>query len=1057
MLNFLNSNSSRVISFGAGTFHFKTFYSSALLSHIDHNQFMDNHQRKLILSTISLSNQANPVIYTSISGVYDNFDINFLSQRKDSFPWTSVNVISKLDSNYSNYYAKDLGLVFKDNKNVYIFNLTLIDLIDIIKGKDINIDVCKEIINSGVFIFEGYDWSEIVDTFLKEGIIITGGLGTKRHIISPTHFRLMKVLFALDINFSLLSYYYNHVSYLLTKDKNSFVHNKSTIKTNIQSKRSYSTSTNLGFKERSYSSDINYERKSFLFDYSPVFMGVEEIFKSNKSPYEKQQEIEKLLNDSWFNLYINNLGSSEFNKEYVKLLSTHIINFSNSLSIYLQNIKNKKLKHLEPLLNLPVNVTSLIIFKVLFPVLFRGEEINKTTLIIKIGKNIFTRWSKEEYNKIRLVSSEIEDYSTYKDNLNFSDKEFLNIGDLVFNIILNNNPIFHVNIDNSDPLNTKLMVSPEIKVREMFERKLEIIGFKLPMVCPPVKWSKDCYGGYLNNNNEYEPLIKPSRKSGLKTKYNHNKEDIFNSVNYMSQIPYCINKDVLNFILDNYQNLGLKSNLHPLTSKYYSFSYKNKSEIETHNSLFYLQKNIIGLAKLLTNIEEFYFPIELDWRGRIYCQSNYITFQGNELAKSLILFKNGKTLNNNGLYYLKVYGANLYGIDKESFKDRIKWVENNHQNILNMDLNFILKASEPIIFIAFCFEYRNYINNPDNFISRLPIMLDASCNGLQHLSAMVGENTIAKNVNLLESDPNIRPNDFYQFCLDLINKKLIELSTKNSMYIRLSKINLTRAIIKRSIMTVPYNVTKIGISLQLEEYFDWVKVDNQNLLKPKWHSEDSNIYINKKELYALSELIHNTLYDEHPLLKGLVKYLTEIAELLFKLGLPIIWNTPSGLIVKQKYNKFKKLRVKASLSKSSTYTILVPTDEIDLSKQKAGFMPNLIHSMDASNICLMINYLIKDNHYINLFTVHDCFASTADSIQTINIVVRLAFLKLYSDSKYLNKLHNFYCEYIIDNGFIIDNNIVYNSSGDQFNLPTPPISNNLDLNNVLNKAIYFIN
>ena len=53
------------------------------------------------------------------------------------------------------------------------------------------------------------------------------------------------------------------------------------------------------------------------------YMAVEEVLKSNKTPYEKQVDIERLLNDSWFNLYINNLGSSEHNKEYVKLLSSH--------------------------------------------------------------------------------------------------------------------------------------------------------------------------------------------------------------------------------------------------------------------------------------------------------------------------------------------------------------------------------------------------------------------------------------------------------------------------------------------------------------------------------------------------------------------------------------------------------------------------------------------------------------------------------------------------------------------------------------------------------------
>lgn len=1034
----------------------RSFSTSSINNVINHNDFLNNHRRKFIISTFSISNQFNPVVYASITGLDDNFDLKSLSQRRDIVSWNSVIIISKFNHGYSEYKAKDLSLVFNNKIKVLFYNLTLDELFIIIKNNKDNTDIVKEIINSGLFLFEGYDWNEIVEVFLENGIFLTGGLGTKRHIISPTQFRLMNVLMFLNFNYSVLSYYYNHVNYLTNKG------NLLKDKINIPNgKRSYSTlSKNSDFQKKYLSSNIksDFKKKEFLFDYSPVYIGVENILKTNISSFEKQEKIEKLLNESWFELYLDDLKSSEHNKEYVRLLSNHIKSFSDALSIKLDNMKDKNLKHLEPLLNLPINVTSLLVFKILFPILFTGEEINKTTLIIKIGKNIFNKWVKLNYSNIKSVSSNINDFSSYKEKLNFTEKDFLNIGDFLFNILSDNNPIFNINIDQSDPLNTKLIVCPETKVREMFEKKIEIIGFKIPMITPPIRWGINTFGGYLHNKTEFDPLIKPSRKSALRTKISGRKKDIvFNTVNYMSQIPYCINKDVFNFIIENYNSLELKSTIHPLTSKYYSItSLKLKSEIENHNSLFYLQKNIIGLAKLLINVNEFYFPIELDWRGRVYCQSSYISFQGNELAKSLILFKNGKTLCNNGLYYLKIYGANLYGIDKESIISRIKWIDSNHQNIIDMNLDFILKASEPLIFIAFCFEYRNYFNNPKDFVSRLPILLDATCSGLQHLSAMVGESTIAKNVNLLESDPNMKPHDFYQFCIDLINKKIKDFTEENPLYIRLSKLNLTRSVIKQSIMTIPYNVTKRGILMQLEEYFEWIKIDGNNLLKPKWNNDP--VFINKKELYQLAKIIHETLYEEHPRLKELVNYLNKITELLYDLNLPIIWKTPSGLVIRQKYTKFKKIRVKPSLNKTSTtYTILIPTDQIDLNKQRAAFMPNICHSMDASNISLMINTLIKQNKYINLFTVHDCFASTADSIQTINIVVRIAFLMLYSDSNYLNKLHDSYCKFITDNEFTIENNKVIDSSDKEFDIPIPPICNDLNLRNQINKAIYFIN
>jgi len=256
-------------------------------------------------------------------------------------------------------------------------------------------------------------------------------------------------------------------------------------------------------------------------------------------------------------------------------------------------------------------------------------------------------------------------------------------------------------------------------------------------------------------------------------------------------------------------------------------------------------------------------------------------------------------------------------------------------------------------------------------------------------------------------------------------------------------------------MTIPYNVSKTGIMDQLIQYFEWVKIDNTNLLKPKWHPEDSKIYITKKELYALADLIHNTLYDNHPKLKAFVEYLEDMAGVFQKLGLPLTWVTPSGLTVKQNYVAYKTIRVKANFN-DNKYTIKVPTDKTQLSKQKAGFMPNLVHSMDAANIFLMIDFLIKQNKYINIFTVHDCFATSPYFIENINSIVRYAFLLIYSDNKYIDNLHKHCIENISSTYTINEDNTVTNSLDQRFRIPTPPKCEDLNLREILEKAIYFI-
>jgi DNA-directed RNA polymerase len=59
------------------------------------------------------------------------------------------------------------------------------------------------------------------------------------------------------------------------------------------------------------------------------------------------------------------------------------------------------------------------------------------------------------------------------------------------------------------------------------------------------------------------------------------------------------------------------------------------------------------------------------------------------------------------------------------------------------------------LFIAFCFEYNRFIkslsNEQDDFITYLPIQLDGTCNGYQHLSLLSLDRNLANEVNLTKA------------------------------------------------------------------------------------------------------------------------------------------------------------------------------------------------------------------------------------------------------------------------------------------------------------------
>jgi DNA-directed RNA polymerase len=130
-----------------------------------------------------------------------------------------------------------------------------------------------------------------------------------------------------------------------------------------------------------------------------------------------------------------------------------------------------------------------------------------------------------------------------------------------------------------------------------------------------------------------------------------------------------------------------------------------KNDILSHNSKYWIYSNILNIALLLKD-QTIYFPTFLDFRGRVYPTPNYLSYQGNDLARSLLLFKQDPNSNSTNIYkevldsilstdnlysinnqmkeqkmsetkladidYLKLYIANILGKNKLSRKGRIK-------------------------------------------------------------------------------------------------------------------------------------------------------------------------------------------------------------------------------------------------------------------------------------------------------------------------------------------------------------------------------------------------
>lgn len=290
---------------------------------------------------------------------------------------------------------------------------------------------------------------------------------------------------------------------------------------------------------------------------------------------------------------------------------------------------------------------------------------------------------------------------------------------------------------------------------------------KLPMIIRPKPYyrinlsnnqTKEYLGGYLLNDIEYtEEIIKQKWNNEKKTVIS-DKNVIYSLVNNISSVGYKINIDVLDFI-NKYRVIYTlietdKNNFDHLLAKP-KLNESEFIELENYLSKRLQDKNILGIAKAYSHVHEFFLPVRLDFRGRLNCTTEYLNYQSSGLAKSLLLFSKPEKIykiDTPAIYFLKCYGANCYGnkLDKKSWNERANWVDDNLDDILNFRNGKLRNQSEnKLMFIAFCFEYNRFLDCLDNvnttyFETYLPVRLDATCNGYQHIALLSLDTNLAR-------------------------------------------------------------------------------------------------------------------------------------------------------------------------------------------------------------------------------------------------------------------------------------------------------------------------
>lgn len=473
--------------------------------------------------------------------------------------------------------------------------------------------------------------------------------------------------------------------------------------------------------------------------------------------------------------------------------------------------------------------------------------------------------------------------------------------------------------------------------------------------------------------------------------------------------------------------------------------WKELAELRS-SRIHYLQA--LRQARSIVQFSHIYFPNSMDFRGRMYPLPGRLNHTGSDPFRALLEYSEPKPLGKVGLYWLKVHVANKMGMTKLSFDERVHYVDEHIEDVVNSaesPLNgdrWWQEGGEPLQCLMACKELADalkFSQGTENFLSRVPVAVDGSYNGLQHYSAIGRDAFGASLVNLVPSD---RPADAYTGILKEMMKSIeVDAARDNQVAQRCigtgkgqDHDHIKRKTIKRPIMTQVYGVTGYGMSEQILD--ELVKQNKSHGLWTITDMKEMAGYLREKVLESLGVTFRET--------QNCRKWISEVSALVWsaqpaELRNALCWTTPLGLVVRQPY----KVRKECPLFTAHGFT-KVPGDSVAPAsrKQLTAIAPNLIHSLDATHLAMTA--LEMQSQGLSMMAVHDSYWTYACDLPDLSRVLREQFVALYSKYDPLWELKEQWEEaYFMD----------LRRHG--IKLPDPPKRGELDLKVVLDSAYFF--
>lgn len=560
-----------------------------------------------------------------------------------------------------------------------------------------------------------------------------------------------------------------------------------------------------------------------------------------------------------------------------------------------------------------------------------------------------------------------------------------------------------------------LLLPTESTLKFLFEgheRCQELAPMTGPMVCPPADWTNMYNGGYLSIR---KPLVRSTSDAALAEMESVPMPEVYSAVNTLQRTAYSVNRKVLDVMLEVWKSRAVMANvpspdpednpakpadiatnteaLKAWKSEARKIHKRNQSNISKRLSVI----RTIKLGEQYSHYDAIYFPHNVDWRGRAYPISTDLQPQGDDFSKGLLQYAEAKPIGEDGFAWLKVHIANVFGVDKVSMADRVKWVDDNHERLINIALDPLdgdhywcldddgLPRKESWQALAACYEYAAVVFNGTDYPSRMIVPVDGSCNGLQNLSAMLRDPVGGAAVNLTPAD---KPADIYTQVAKAVEDKLH--ASDDPMASEWLSYGISRLLVKRAVMTKPYGVTNSGMRNQIVQLIENPDSVYYEIVRQREDKEVFGIcqFLTTQVDEAINEIVVAS--------KEVMTWLREVTRIIVKEEQPVFWTTPLGFHVQQNYRKVGTSRAEVHLfGQRLHYRLAYSTDEVDKRRSTAGTSPNVVHSLDATHMMMTVNAGREAG--LDAFTmVHDSFGTHAADIGELGYILREQFVRLYS-------------------------------------------------------------